>query len=146
MKYKNNWFNYIRWFSANPKTTGFLIFLILSFGVTFLIFQRFEIIKANEQREMRGTLENLHQNIEQCLKGCYTITLSLALTINDDGTPENFDSISSQLLATNKYINSVQLVPNGIVKYVYPFEENRSVLNLNLFKTPSLRKEALKNL
>lgn len=146
MQYTNKWPNYIRWFLKNPKTSGFLIFLILSIGVTFSIFQRFQIIKATERREMVGALENLHQNIEQCLKSCYTITLSLALTINDDGTPDNFDSISSQLLASNKYINSVQLVPNGVVKYVYPLEENKSALNLNLFKTPNVRKEALKSL
>lgn len=95
---------------------------------------------------MAMTLENLHQNIEQCLKSCYTTTLTLALTINDNGTPDNFDLISSQLLSSNNSISSVQLVPNGVIKYVYPLEENRSALNLNLFKTPNVRKEALKSL
>nr|WP_315155797.1 PAS domain S-box protein [uncultured Flavobacterium sp.] len=146
MQYTEKWPNYIRWFLTKPKTTGFLIFLILSIGVAFSIFQRFQIIKANEHREMESTLENLHQNIEQCLKSCYTSTLTLALTINDNGTPDNFDSIGSQLLASNNCISSVQLVPNGIIKYVYPLEENKSALNLNLFKTPNVKKEALKSL
>jgi PAS domain S-box-containing protein len=146
MEYKNKWSNYIRWFLTKPKTTGFSIFLILSIGVVFLIFQRFQIIKVTERREMGMTLENLHQNIEQCLKSCYTTTLTLALTINDNGTPDNFDLISSQLLSSNNSISSVQLVPNGVIKYVYPLEENRSALNLNLFKTPDVRKEALKSL
>nr|WP_315251932.1 PAS domain S-box protein [uncultured Flavobacterium sp.] len=146
MEYKNKWSNYIRWFLRKPKTTGFSIFLILSIGVVFLIFQRFQIIKVTERREMGMTLENLHQNIEQCLKSCYTTTLTLALTINDNGTPDNFDLISSQLLSSNNSISSVQLVPNGVIKYVYPLEENRSALNLNLFKTPNVRKEALKSL
>ncbi|WP_198512257.1 PAS domain S-box protein [Flavobacterium sp. 1] len=91
-------------------------------------------------------LENLHQNIEQCLKNCYTTTLTLALTINDNGTPDNFDSISSKLLVSNNYISAIQLVPNGVIKYIYPLEENKSALNLNIFKTPSVRKEALKSL
>lgn len=146
MEYKNKWSNYIRWFLTKPKTTGFLVFLILSIGVAFLIFQRFQIIKVTERREMAMTLENLHQNIEQCLKSCCTTTLTLALTINDNGTPDNFDLISSQLLSSNNSISSVQLVPNGVIKYVYPLEENRSALNLNLFKTPNVRKEALKSL
>ncbi|PJJ08074.1 PAS domain S-box-containing protein [Flavobacterium sp. 1] len=146
MEYKRKWPNYVRWFSAKPKTTGFLIFLILSFCVGLSIFQRYQVIKINERREMGVILENLHQNIEQCLKNCYTTTLTLALTINDNGTPDNFDSISSKLLVSNNYISAIQLVPNGVIKYIYPLEENKSALNLNIFKTPSVRKEALKSL
>lgn len=146
MEYKKKWPNYIRWFSAKPKTTGFLIFLILSFCVVLSIFQRYQVIKINERREMGVTLENLHQNIERCLKNCYTTTLTLALTINDNGIPDNFESISSKLLVSNNYISAVQLVPNGVIKYIYPLEENKSALNLNIFKTPNVRKEALKSL
>ncbi|WP_232735280.1 PAS domain S-box protein [Flavobacterium sp. 5] len=95
---------------------------------------------------MQTVLENLHQNIDQNLKSCYTSTLTLALTINDNGIPENFESISSQLLASNKCISAVQLVPNGIIKYVFPFQENQFALNLNILKNPSLKKEALKSI
>jgi len=146
MEFTNKWLKSIRWFLVNPKTTGFLFFLILSIGVTFSIFQRIEIIKENERREMHSTLENLHQNIEQCLKSCYTTTLTLALTINDKGIPENFDFISSQLIASNQSISAVQLVPKGVIKYIYPLKGNESALNLNLFNTPSLKKEALKSI
>ncbi len=146
MMYEIKWPNYIRWFITKPKMTGFLIFLILSFCVGLSIFLRFQVIKVNERREMGQTLENLHQNIEQCLKGCYTTTLTLALTINDSGTPDNFESISSQLLASNNSISAVQLVPDGVIKYIYPLEENKSALNLNIFKIPSIRNEAFKSL
>jgi PAS domain S-box-containing protein len=146
MEYKNKWPNFIRWFLTKPKTSGFLIFLILSIGVAFSIFQRLQIIKENEHREMRSTLENLHQNIDQCLKGCYTATLTLALTINDNGTPDNFDSIGSQLVASNNCISTVQLVPNGVIKYIYPLQGNESALNLDLFSTPSVKREALKSM
>ncbi|WP_165830463.1 PAS domain S-box protein [Flavobacterium aquariorum] len=95
---------------------------------------------------MRATLENLHQNIDQCLKGCYTVTLTLALTINDKGTPENFEAIASQLVASNNCISAVQLVPNGVIKYIYPLQGNESALNLNLFNTPSVKNEALKSI
>ena len=146
MEFNNKWLKSIRWFLINPKTTGFIFFFIISTGVAFSIFQRIEIIKENEHREMHSTLENLQQNIEQCLKRCYTTTLTLALTINDKGIPENFDSISSQLVASNQSISAVQLVPNGVIKYIYPLNGNESALNLNLFNTPDVRKEALKSI
>jgi PAS domain S-box-containing protein len=146
MNSTNKWIKYIRWFWTKPRTTGFLVFLILSIGVAYTIIQRTEIIRENEHGEMHTTLENVHQNIEQCLKSCYTTTLTLALTINDNGIPENFDSISSQLIASNNCISAVQLVPNGVIKYVYPLQGNESVLNLNLFTSPNVRKEALKSI
>ncbi|MGQ7947655.1 PAS domain S-box protein [Flavobacterium sp. WC2509] len=146
MKYKNRSSNYFQWFLDRPRATGFLFFLILSMGVSFMIYQRIQIINKNMNSEMQTTLENLHQNIDQNLKNCNATTLTLALTINDNGIPENFESISSQLLNSNKCINAVQLVPDGIIKYIYPLKENEFALNLNILNSAHLKKEALKSI
>ncbi|WP_165930048.1 PAS domain S-box protein [Flavobacterium caseinilyticum] len=95
---------------------------------------------------MNNILQVVHQNIEQALKNCYTTTLTLALTINDKGIPENFDYVSEKLMESNPNIDAVQLVPNGIIKYTYPLEGNETALNLNIIKTPHLRDEALKSI
>lgn len=95
---------------------------------------------------MNNILHVVRQNIDQSLKNCYTTTLTLALTINDKGIPENFEEVSEKLMETNTNINGVQLVPNGIIKYVYPVKNNEAALNLNLLTTPNLKKEALKSI
>ncbi|WP_167445740.1 PAS domain S-box protein [Flavobacterium limicola] len=95
---------------------------------------------------MNNILNVVHQNIEQALKNCYTTTLTLALTINDKGIPENFDYVSEKLMESNHNINAVQLVPNGIIKYIYPLNGNEAALNLNILTTPNLKKEALKSI
>jgi PAS domain S-box-containing protein len=146
MDSKNKWPNYIRWFWIKPKTTGLMVFLILSIGVSLIIQQRMEIINENEHHEMQNTLENIHQHIELCLKNSFSTALTLALTINDKGVSDDFNFISSELLKSNDCICAVQLVPNGVIKYVYPLEENASALNLDIFKTPNLRKEALQSI
>jgi len=146
MENQNKWHDYFRWFFNKPKTVGFLFFLILFFGASLMIFQSIQIINKNKNYEMQTTLENLHQNIDQNLKNCYTTTLTLALTINDQGVPENFESISSKLLASNQCISAVQLVPDGIIKYIYPLKGNEFALNLNLFNSPLLKKEAIKSM
>ena len=146
MDSKNKWPNYIRWFWIKPNTTGLIVFLILSIGVSFIIQQRMEIINENEHHEMQSTLENIHQHIELCLKNSFSTALTLALTINDKGVSDDFNFISSELLKSNDCICAVQLVPNGVIKYVYPLEENASALNLDIFKTPNLRKEALQSI
>lgn len=146
MKYRNKWPNYLKWLLNKPKTVGFTFFLILSFGVSYMIYQQIQILNKNKTYEMQTTLENLHQNIDQNLKSCYTTTLTLALSINDNAIPENFESIANKLLNSNRCISAMQLVPNGIIKHIYPLKGNEFALNLNVFTSPNLKKEALKSI
>lgn len=137
---------FINWFIEKPKTTGFLAFLLLSFITILTVIQQYQLIIKEEQREMNTILNTIHQNIEQTIKNSYATTLTLALTINDEGVPENFEHIGKKLLEANIGINAVQLVPDGIIKYIYPLKENQGALNLNLLASPHLRKEALKSI
>ncbi|RKS94048.1 PAS domain S-box-containing protein [Flavobacterium limicola] len=146
MKSDKKYPKFIRWFLKRPKTTGFITFLFLSYVACFIVSQQYKLIKEDEQREMNNILNVVHQNIEQALKNCYTTTLTLALTINDKGIPENFDYVSEKLMESNHNINAVQLVPNGIIKYIYPLNGNEAALNLNILTTPNLKKEALKSI
>lgn len=145
MKSEIKWPKLTLWFSAKPKTTGFLVFLVLSFIVVFVVSQRYQIVKEYQQREMNTLLNSVHQNIEQSLKNCYTTTLTLALTINDDGIPENFEAIGAQLVASNTSINAVKLVPKGVIRYIYPLEGNEAAMDFDILKSPLHKKEALKS-
>lgn len=145
MKCEKKYPKFIRWFLERPKTTGFITFLFLSYVAAFIVSQQYKLIKEDQEREMNNILLVVHQNIEQALKNCYTTTLTLALTINDKGIPENFDHVSEKLMESNANISAVQLVPDGILKYVYPLKGNEAALNLNILTTPSLKKEALKS-
>lgn len=146
MVLEKKWSKFISWFLSKPKTTGLFVFICLSFVIGYIVYQQYRIIKEDERREMHNTLQNVHQNIEQSLKNCYTTTLTLALTINDKGIPENFDYIGKQLVDTNSNISAVELVPKGVIKYIYPLEGNEAAMNLNLFATSYLKKEALKSI
>ena len=95
---------------------------------------------------MNSILHIVNQNLEQSLKNCYTTTLTLALTINDKGVPENFDYVAKKLMESNKSISAVQLVPNGVIKYIYPMKGNEAAMNLNILTSPYLKDEALKSI
>ncbi|MES2577327.1 MAG: PAS domain S-box protein [Bacteroidota bacterium] len=136
---------FISWFLNKPKTTGFITFLFLSYVVGFLVYQQYQLIKEDEQREMNNILHIVNQNLEQSLKNCYTTTLTLALTINDKGIPENFDYVGKKLMESNNSISAVQLVPNGVIKYIYPMKGNEAAIGLNILRTPHLKEEALKS-
>jgi len=134
----------ISWFITHYKFSGFLAFMLLLIGISLITFQRYHIIKENERREMAGLINVVNQNIEQTLKNGYATALSLALTINDEGIPEDFEKISTKILETNSNINIVQLVPDGIIKYTNPLKGNESVLNLNLLQHSTSKEGALK--
>ncbi|SHG88350.1 PAS domain S-box-containing protein [Flavobacterium fluvii] len=144
-KERTLWSNFINWLSSRPKFSGFLLFFFLSFGTITVSFLRNQILKEQEQKEMIYILEEVHQNIEQSLKNCYTTSVSLALTLNNDGIPQNFDTIGKRLVESNPIVSVVELVPNGVIKYIYPLEGNKKAMNLNLLDSKDLRIEAEKS-
>ncbi|TDD98592.1 sensor histidine kinase [Flavobacterium cellulosilyticum] len=146
MHAEKNWSNLINWFSLRPRITGLLLFLILSIAIVSVSVLRNQILRDEEHDEMQTILSDIHQNIEQSLKNCYTTTVSLALTIDDDGIPQNFDTIGKQLVYSNLIVSAVQLVPHGIIKYIYPLKGNEAAMNLNILDAENLKAEAEKSI
>ncbi|MFD0941913.1 PAS domain-containing protein [Pedobacter boryungensis] len=124
------------WFLYRPKTSGFIFFLFLLSLIGLIVSQRYQLFQENKEREIANILDGVEQNIEQTVKSSYTVALTLALTVDNNGVPQNFDEVAKQLIASNPDLQAVQLVPNGVVKYVYPLKGNEAVLNLDLFKSP----------
>ena len=105
----------INWLIIHYRFSGFLAFLILFTGISYIIFQRYHLLKQKEKNDMSTILLTGEQNINQTIKNGYSTALSLALTINDKGTPEDFENISKKLIETNPNIDILQLIPNEII-------------------------------
>ncbi|MBB1194250.1 hypothetical protein DNC80_11310 [Flavobacterium sp. SOK18b] len=136
----------LRWFIVRPKTSGVISFLFVSIITILISFQQYQLVKELEQREMNNILNVVHHNIEESLKNYYTATLTLALTLNDEGIPKDFEYVSKQLIKSNITISAVELVPKGIIKYVYPIKGNEAAVGLNILTTENLRVETLKSI
>ncbi len=126
------------WFLARPRTTGFIFFLFLLCLIMLIVSQRYQIFTENKDREIANIASSVEKNIEQSLKNGYTVALTLALTLDNDGKPQNFEKVAEQLIRSNPNLQAVQLVPNGVIRYVYPLKGNEQVLNLDLFKSPPI--------
>ena len=124
------------WFFDRPKASGLIFFFFLLSLISLIVLQRYYLFKENKQREINAILYGVKENVEQSLKNSYTVALTLALTLNNKGTPENFEKVAAQLIKTNPDLQAVQLVPNGVIKYIYPLKGNEPALNLDLFKSP----------
>lgn len=134
------------WFILQPKALGFLTFIIALLIVGFFVSLRYKIFKENQKREMSNMLEVVHQNIEQILKNSYTTTLTLAMSIDDEGVPRDFDKIGEKLVTKNSSIDAVQLVPNGVIKYIYPLKGNEAAMNYDILKSKNVYQEAQKSI
>jgi PAS domain S-box-containing protein len=131
------------WFVTKPFVSGVLIFLLMQAMVTYIVYQRSEIIKENDRREMANVLHVVYDNLNQTLKNSSTAALTLALTINDEGQPENFDLVGRQILTANPAIDAVQLVPDGVIKYICPLKGNEAALDLNILESAENKDDAL---
>ena len=143
----NNKNQAINFFYSNPRFTGFLTFLLMLSLIGFIVFLRYNDNNKNQEKELSNILHVIEQNFQQILKTSYATTLSLTMAIKDDGRIENFDEIASQLIDKNSGIDAVQLVPNGIIRNIYPLKGNEAAMNYDILKSKyNTRKEAEKSI
>ncbi|TAH44295.1 MAG: hypothetical protein EYC69_00390 [Bacteroidetes bacterium] len=136
--------NSYNWFVARPIMAGYIVFIILMLISAFVTFLSYQVEKKNNQRELSNIIKVIDQNIDQILDNSELAAFSLALTINDSGVPVDFEKVAEEILKSNSSIDAVQLVPQGIIKYIYPYEANKSALDYNILKDSTRNKEAFK--
>ncbi|SHL88798.1 hypothetical protein SAMN05443543_106187 [Flavobacterium flevense] len=132
------------WFKLKPKLIGTVVFLFFCTIFSLIIYQQYHIAKKAKHDEMNGIIQAIHKSIEQSLKKNYADALTLALTINDKGVPENFEKVGEKILSSDNNIDAVQLVPDGIIRYTYPLKENQAAIGIDILKNEKYRFEALK--
>jgi PAS domain S-box-containing protein len=125
----------INWFVLNPKLTASFFFFVLIGIICLIGLQRYATIKESREREARAMLESVELRLGQLLKGSQNIALTLALTVDRKGNPQNFEQIAADIYKGNPYLQGVQLVPNGVIKYMYPIKGNERAIGVNILKT-----------
>jgi len=146
MKLKKKWITLSKWFATKPYVAGIVVFVSSLLFVGFVLTLRYKILEENRRREMSNIINVVHQNFEQVLKNSYTTTITLAMSINDKGVPDDFYQIAPQLLKSNDCIDAVQMVPGGIIKYIYPLKGNKAALGFDILNSPNLKQGALKSI
>ncbi|MES2893845.1 MAG: PAS domain S-box protein [Bacteroidota bacterium] len=123
---------------------GALTFTILASLIGSLAYQRYIINEENENSATYDALISTKEKIEESLNQGIAATETLSFFIQPDGSVQNFDAVAAQIIASNNRIDALQLVPGGVIRYVYPVKENESVLGYNVLADPLRNKEAYK--
>ena len=124
--------------------SGLLAFSILAALIIILAYQRFHINRSVQQKETYQVVNGVKDKIQETLAQGISASKTLSFFIEKDGTVNDFDSLASLILAANTKIDALQLLPGGVIRYVYPLKENEKVIGFNLLTDSARKKEAVK--
>ncbi|MCW3090904.1 MAG: domain S-box [Ferruginibacter sp.] len=127
-----------------PLLLAVLTFVILAGLFTILAYQRFLINKVAVQKGTNETVVAAKERLQEILNQGESAAKTLSFFIQKDGAVKDFDSIAAQILASNSGIDVLELVPNGVIRYIYPLKGLENILGYNILKEPSINKEAFK--
>jgi hypothetical protein len=99
-------------------------FVALSLLFTLLIFQRLQLVKEERKKEAYEIVNQAKDKLQEALTHSLSATKTLSFFIDNNGQVNNFDSIAAQIMASGTDIDALELVPNGVIAYVFPLKGN----------------------
>ena len=129
-----------------PLLWGLGTFLLVGVVCSLLVYLEFRVRRNESEKQLFSVAETVRSRLQQSLQYSLSATQTMALTLNKDGIPVNFDSVARYVLSYNKFIDALQLAPKGVIQYVYPLEQHKAVLGYDVLSDPLRRTEALKAL
>lgn len=129
----------------SPAVSGLIVgVLIISIG-SVIASLRYQVLIQHQERETLEVLELIEQNIERTIQESYSAALTLALTVSDDGEVKNFEQIAERIIDNSDVVDVLELLPQGVIEYVYPLEGNEAVVGYDILSDPKVNAEALKS-
>lgn len=120
------------------------VFMVLFTLVAGYIYQRYINLQKEQKVRSLSIANNARSRIQETLYNSLSATKILSFYIDEQGVVKGFDSIAIQILNTHKHIDALQLVPNGVIRYVYPLAGNAKVLGYDILNDSTRNKEAIK--
>lgn len=133
-----------RFFTRKSFVWASLAFSILIALFSLVVYQRYALVKEAKIKAASAVVNHAKNKLEESIAYSVSAAKTLSFYIDQQGTVHDFDSIASQILEAIPGIDALQLVPNGVIEYVYPLKGNESVIGYDILKDTTRNKEALK--
>jgi PAS domain S-box-containing protein len=131
-------------FLLKPLVLGVITFCILVFLFSLLIYQRYALLREAKIKEASEIVNQARDKLQETLTHSLLATKTLTFFIDSNGQVKDFNSIAAQILETASDIDAIELVPGGVIRYVYPLQGNEKVLGYNVLGDSTRNKEAYK--
>ncbi|HMU71192.1 MAG TPA: CHASE domain-containing protein, partial [Ferruginibacter sp.] len=127
-----------------PVFLGLLAFVLLGSVCSVLIYQRYLILKEEQRKEVYDIAHRATEKLQQSLAYSLSATKLLSFFVDSDGNVNNFDSVAAQIMSSGNEVDALQLVPGGVIRYIYPAKGNERAIGYNILKDPTRSREAYK--
>ncbi|MCH7412259.1 ATP-binding protein [Belliella sp. R4-6] len=129
-------------FLKYPIVSGIMVFLLIT-GLQYFTVKDYDLKLDKESQFVNAQLNLIEKKISDALSNSLSTTRVLEYIENTYGIDGDFETIASELIKENRFIDAIQLVEGGTIKYVYPLEGNQAVIGYNILDNPETRDEAL---
>ncbi|MCH7403533.1 ATP-binding protein [Belliella kenyensis] len=126
-----------------PIALGIFVFLVIS-GLQYFTVKDYELKKRNEEQYVNEYSLLIEKQINAALSNSIAITRVLEfLEKKDSVTFDEFVIVSKDFLETNTFIDAIQLVEQGRIKFTYPLEGNEAAIGFDILNDPVAKGGAL---
>jgi PAS domain S-box-containing protein len=132
--------------TRKPLLIGLSIFLLVAVLSQLLTYQQYLIYENGERERLLNEANVVSDKIKTSLSHSLSATKTLAFIVKKYGVPQDFDSVAKDILASNRFIDAVELTRYGVITHVYPYEENKQAVGYDVLADSLRREEALKAL
>ena len=123
---------------------GLFVFLLISAAVGFLAYLQYRFQENKNREELQRELNHVKERFRSVLYSDIAAANAIAVIFKEYGTPKNFEAVAAQLMQYHRKVEMINLAVDGIITNAYPYEENKSVIGLDLFAYPVLKRETLR--
>lgn len=127
-----------------PLVLGWLVFAVMLIAVALVSYQRYQLFKDARTRELTNAALNARDRLQTALHYSLSATKTLALIVTRYEGKNHFRAVAKELLDSNRYIDALELVEEGTIIDVYPFEENKAAIGYDILRDPRINKEAMR--
>lgn len=127
-----------------PIGAGVFVFALLLFLTQAVSYQRYLLFQDSRNRELTNAANVAREKLQAALNQSRSATQTLAFIVSEYGIENTFDSVASELVKNNEFVDALELVnAGGTITHVYPLAGNEEALGYNILKDTLRNSEAL---
>lgn len=123
---------------------GLFVFITVISVTTFIAWQEYKAQQNQNRQELLRELNHVKERFLNILYADIAAANAIAVIFKEYGKPNNFERIAAQLMQYHQKVEMINLAVDGVITNAYPYEENKSVIGIDLFANPMLKKETLR--
>ncbi|RZS98238.1 CHASE domain-containing protein [Cecembia calidifontis] len=126
-------YKYFGFFYKFPLLSGFLGFLLAFILSQLITLKDYQILKDQEKDEVLSYSSLIEEKINIILQEAYSAATVLTFLYERVDFEKEFDGVGQEVLRKFPLIDAIQWNEEGVIKYVYPLEENKAAIGFDIF-------------